>query len=467
VAAAPKRLRQADWTRSLLHKIKEDGSVSRSLRSEKGGGVANVVTILTHDERWTDTIAYDQFGEGVVTLKVPPWRACDMPASPEVGDWTDSNTARLQSWLADVYALDVSESIALQAIRLVADKRLMHPVRQWLETLQWDAQRRLPTWLSDVMGCEDNAYTRAVGTAWAVSAVARAYQPGCKVDTVLVLEGPPGIFKSSVLRAIAGDEWFLEVGASDVNNKDALQVLRRKWIAEFPEIDQLSHVEQGHVKSFFSRQVDTYRPSYGRGARDFKRQTVFAATTNKSDWITDETGGTGRRMWPVKCRWGDIGLAKSIRDQIWAEARARYDSGEKWHIVDPEIREAELTEQDDRFRIDPWEPVIAHWLVAPVSIGKRSESGVTTADVMGINGALGIETGKMSRVDSMRVGAILRKLGWEPGGKETRGLTRVRLYRPTATPTATGYDPPPMLRETVDERLDAEFDAFPTERLAE
>jgi putative DNA primase/helicase len=312
-----------------------------------------------------------------------------------MGDWTDLDTIRTQSWLADRYALDVGTDTTLAGVSVVADRHRFHPVRDWLSSLRWDGQKRLPTWLHDVFGCPNTPFHAAIGQAWAISAIARAFRPGCKVDTVLVLEGDPGIRKSSVLRVLFGDEWFLEVSIADVANKDAMQLLKRKWGAEFPEIDGLSKTEQSHVKAYFSRQVDTYRPSYGKGTRDFPRQIVFAATTNKEQYLTDETGGTGRRMWPARCSEGDIALASQMRDQFWAEAVARFESGEEWHIRDPGLRDAERSEQDARFRTDPWEQSVGEWLAKPIDLGKsRSEAGVTTADVLA---GLGVDPTRRKR----------------------------------------------------------------------
>lgn len=438
-SAGPIRIAPRTWRSTLLYKQKggEDTEKLREL-------AANAVTILTHDERWDGVLAYDEFAEGLVTLKVPPWREVDAHPALAPGDWTDEDTIRMQCWLAATYGLDLGLGPVLDAVKIAAHKRRVHPVRDWLDSLKWDATRRLPGWLPSVMGCDDTPYTRAVGTAWAISAVARVYKPGCKVDTVLVLEGKPGTFKSSVLRALVGDAWFLEVSVSDVANKDAMQLLRRKWIAEFPEIDGLSRTEQAHVKSFFSRQVDTYRPSYGKGTRDFPRQTVFAATTNKSEYLTDETGGTGRRMWPVRCARGDTSLARALREQFWAEAVARHQGQEEWHLRDPELRDTEASEQDARFRADPWEQTIAEWLTKPGDLVSKSTVGVTTSDALA---ACGLEVPKRDNGHAARVGAILRRLGWVPGHPETRNGARVRLYRPADGAATNGHDLIPIERE--------------------
>lgn len=436
---AKKAIRLAGWEGGLIWKQPKGAP---SLKPN----AANASLILTSDPRWEGVLAYDEFAEGIVTLKVPPWRECDAPPKPAPGDWSDEDTTRTQNWLSDAHGLDVGQDATLSAVKIAAHKTRIHPVRDWIESLRWDGQRRTGTWLVDVMGCEDSPYVRAVGQAWLISAVSRIYRPGCKVDTVLVLEGKPGIFKSSVLRALVGDEWFLEMSITDVSNKDAMQILRRKWIAEFPEIDGLSRTEQAHVKAYFSRQVDTYRASYGKGSRDFPRQTVFAATTNKEQYLVDETGGSGRRVWPVRCVRGDVARASGMREMLWAEARELFLGGVEWHIRDPELRDAEREEQDARFRSDPWEQTVAAWLAKPTDIGEaRDARGVSTADVMG--GALGIETSKRTHADAGRVGAILRRLGWMPGkNPETIQGARVRLYRPENGAGTNGHTLYPLDR---------------------
>jgi len=460
---------QQDWKRFLLRKIDSDGKVKAGIRPV----TANVVTVLTHDPRWDGVLAYDEFAETIVTRKPPPWRPQDGSPDTKIGDWTDLDTTRVQCWLSDHFAIDVGAEAVLAGVNVVANRARVHPVREWLDSLRWDAKKRLPTWLIDVFGAADTPYVRAVGQAWAVSAVARVYNPGCKVDTVLVLEGKPGIFKSSVLRAISGDEWFLEMSITDVSNKDAMQILRRKWLAEFPEIDGLSRTEQAAVKSYFSRQVDTYRASYGKGSRDFPRQTVFAATTNKEQYLTDETGGTGRRMWPVRCTQGNVPLARALREQFWAEAVARYQSGEEWYLSDPALRDAEREEQDARFRSDPWEQSVAEWLAKPVDIGtSRAKAGVTTADVLA---GLNIDLGRRTHADAGRVGAILRRLGWLPGKHpETRQGARVRVYRPedgagtnghTLVPLESGVHP--VVPELEPPEHPGEDELFPPGAVAE
>ena len=416
----------ADWQRLLLTRETKKGTELRPV-------AANAITVLTHDPAWDGVVAYDDFAESIVTRRAPPWRPQDAPPDCTPGDWTDEDTIRVQSWLADAYGLDIGLEATLNAVKVAAARSRFHPVRDWLNSLRWDGQRRVRGWLHTIMGCDDTPYTREVGLSFLVSAVARVMVPGCKVDTMPILEGEQGTFKSSVIRALAGDDWFLEMSVTDISNKDAMQVLRRKWIAEFPEFDGFSVAEASHVKGYCSRQVDTYRPSYGKGSRDFPRQTVFAGSTNKTDYLRDETGA--RRFLPVQCRLGNVTLARELRSQLWAEAVALYQSDVPWHVVDPELLDAFKAEQAARYRSHPWEEKIASWLNKPIDLPlltKRADVGVTTADVL--EGACKVDVSKHTDADAKIAAACLRRLGWMQGPLKRdprRGGARVRLFFPT------------------------------------
>lgn len=417
--------RQQDWTRLLLRKLDSRGNPTDALRPV----AANAITILAHDSRWEGVLAYDEFAETIVTRTIPPWREQDMPPDCKPGDWTDQDIVRTQAWLADHYRLDIGLEAVLSAVSIVAARAPFHPVREWLRGIKWDGKRRVRTWLVDIMGCDDTAYIRECGLSFFVSAVARIMDPGCKVDTVVILEGEQGSFKSSTVRAIAGDAWFLEMSITDVANKDAMQVLKRKWICEFPEFDGFSRSEVSHVKSYCSRQVDSYRPSYGTGSRDFRRQAVFVGTTNQDQYLQDPTGA--RRFYPVRCRAGNVTLARELRDQLWAEALALYESGVPWHVVDPQLAAEFRTEQAARARVHPWVETIAAWLIKPIDLPSnttRAHLGVTTADVL--EGALKVEVGKRTDRDAQIVGACLRHLGWRQGPQQRRNGVQVRLYFP-------------------------------------
>ncbi len=154
--------------------------------------VANVVTILRHDSRWDDVLAFDEFAGDLVTRAAPPWYDDDAPAGTASGDWSDEDITRLCAWLQRAHKLDARPTMVLSAVAVVARRTPIHPVRDWLQSLPWDGVARLDSWLVDLCGAEDTRYTRAIGRCFLIAAVARIERPGCKVDTTLVLQGDQG-----------------------------------------------------------------------------------------------------------------------------------------------------------------------------------------------------------------------------------------------------------------------------------
>jgi predicted P-loop ATPase len=231
-----------------------------------------------------------------------------------------------------------------------------------------------------------------------ISAVARIMDPGCKADCALILEGDQGRKKSSALRELAGSEWFTDQ-ISDLGSKDASEDLRGKWIIEFAELKNIKGPEVEKIKAFLSRSTDHYRPPYARRARDFARQCVFAGSTNEDHYLHDRTGN--RRFWPVKVEHIDLVRIREMRDQLWAEAVARYDKGEQWWLTEQETAIA-LVEQASRTEEDTWSSFIVPWLVGRVE--------ATTREVM--IECLGFEKKDINRSQETRIGQALRDAGF-------------------------------------------------------
>ena len=186
------------------------------------------------------------------------------------------------------------------AVTKVADDRAYHPLRAYLAGLpEWDGSPRVDTLLIDYLGATDNAYIRAVTRKTLCAAAARVYSPGCKFDTILVLNGPQGIGKSTLIAKLGG-EWFSDsLQLSDTHDKTAAEKLQGYWILEIGELAGLRKAEVETLRSFLSRQNDIYRASFGRRATPHPRQCVFIGTTNaESGYLRDTTGN--RRFWPVK-----------------------------------------------------------------------------------------------------------------------------------------------------------------------
>lgn len=420
VMAAVKPAADEPWREQLLY-------------TAKGGMVAhafNVALILGNDRRWKGVIAYDSFSSKIRKLKTPPYGGAP-------GDWSDLDDVRVTLWLADVYGLCVKSATVLEAVNAVAHDNAFHPVRQFLDGLAWDGTPRLEQWLQNHLGVADSEYVRRVGKRWMVSAVARVFSPGCKADSVLILEGLQGAGKSTSM-AVLGGEWFMDT-PFNLGDKDGYQAIRGKWIVELGELDAFNKAESTRAKQFFSASVDTYRESYGRRVLDVPRQCVFVGTTNQDEYLKDDTGN--RRYWPVTCTRVDIEGLRASREQLWAEAVAAYRAGDVWWV---ERDEAELfaAEQDKRYQADMWEEPIIHYLMH-----QHIGDAVTGAHIL--EKALNIDPSHWGKPEQMRVGKIMHRLKW-PRRRKGSGPGGVRGYEyQKPNDWKRGQQPMPLKKESA------------------
>lgn len=402
---------------------------------------ANVVTILQRDARWRGVLAYNEFSGDIVTRTAPPWHEDDAPRSASVGPWVEEDTTRLCNWIAREYDFDVGVDTALAAVCIVSKRNPYHPIRRYLRGLKWDGVERIDGWLVDFCGAADSDYVRAVGSRFLVGAVARVMRPGCKCDSLPILEGDQGAGKSTVWKILAGgDEFFLDSLDVNIGSKDSRDQIRRKWIVELAELDALSRTDVASIKAFLSATTDNYRPSYGRVARDFPRQCVFAGTVNDDGggYLKDQTGN--RRFWPVAVKTIDLERLRATRGMLWAEAVARYDAGAVWYLDDEELRRQHAAEAEARRARDPWEEVIGAWL-DEFDRPQRRTQGVTVGEVL--KEALDLAPTKMTRADEMRASAVLKRLRWSAAKREDRDGSRVRIYLPDRARSVPSPDRPP------------------------
>lgn len=401
--------RKNKWSPSSGEQIKEEAEIAVELwkdalyRGGRGGvipSLANLETILLNSPQWADVLFFDTFSQRIMKRKPPPWDAS------EPGEWTDTDDVRAAIWLERAFFAQWSLENVRRAVAVAAEKSPIHPVREYLESVEWDGKPRLTMWLITYMGAEDTPYHRLIGRAWMIAAVARVYQPGCQVDTVLILEGAQGIGKSTALN-ILGSPWYDDT-AVDLSSKDIYLAMRGRWIIELGELDSLNRAEVSRAKQFFTVRQDSYRPPYGRSVITVPRQCVFAGTVNQFAYLRDDEN---RRYWPVLCGSVASERLRRHRAQLWGEAVVQYRAGEPWWIESglDYVREA----QDARQTADPWEDRIREYLMGRPQASMR--------DLM--EEALGLKADRQDRMAEMRISHILKKEGWRRvrvGGRKDR-----------------------------------------------
>jgi hypothetical protein len=365
--------------------VLEDYGFQRGAQGRYVPSLDGVCRVLEKHPRWAGKIWYDTFLEKVQTDAFGPTE-----------NWTDYLAARLNRWIQAVFEFPTLGTERVQeAADTVARGNPRNVLREWLESLTWDQTPRLHDLLPRGFGTRQDIYHVRVGECWLVSMVARALQPGCKVDTMPVFEGSQGAGKSSAL-AILGGEWFGECH-EDFGSKDFVLSLKGCWLIEVAEMHAFRRADVDRLKGIMSTRIDRVRVPYGRVTEEHPRQSVFAGTTNRDDWQADDTGA--RRFWPVRCGFLNHDWLRENREQLFAEAVARFRAGDDWWSV-PTVQAADAA--DERRPEDPWEEVIAGYVDINRTYSARELLGTP----------LNIDIENQSNAAAKRVGSILRRLGW-------------------------------------------------------
>jgi hypothetical protein len=362
-------------------------------RNEKNKIIADQPNVRLALAKLGVTLSYDTFARRML-IEGPdgkPTRALE-----------DADSDEIHLMLDEMWQFRVAREYFDEIIRNEARHNAFHPVVDYINTLKWDGERRLDTWLSDYAGAVNTDYSRAVGAIILIAAVRRVRQPGCKFDEMVVLESAQGLDKSSGLSTLAVKEaWFTDSLPLNADDKQVIEHLSGRWIAEAPELKGMRKSDVEHLKAFLSRQADRARMSYDRFTAEVPRQCVIFGTTNASTYLRDTTGN--RRFWPVRIAKLDVALLRRDRDQLWAEAAAREAAGESIRLPST-LYDAASDEQARRLVDDPWAEIIEH------ALGIYSTGKIVTSDIWA---ALDLADGHKTQENNARMGEIMRAQGWE------------------------------------------------------
>lgn len=368
------------WERQLIRS--KEGSVKKLL--------ANVVLILSNAPDWAGCIGWDDFAERIMVIKPCP--------AGEPGPWTDHHDKLTAGWLQrSQWHVEAGHELVGNCIEVVARRNTFHPLRERLSGLVWDGNPRLDTWTSKYLGAEDTLVHATIGVRWMLGAVARAFEPGCQMDSAIILEGHQGLGKSSALRILSLG--FFTDELADVGSKDAAMQLHGNWIVEIAELDAISRADAAKVKAFITRRIDKFRAPYARHVQEHPRSCVFAGSVNHSDYLKDETGG--RRFWPIACNRIDFtALARDV-EQLWAEAVVRYRRGDSTYIEDVAVAAEIAAHTSKRYQGDAWDQVVLAYAQVRESVS-----------VQECLEHVGVERARWSQADANRIAKILKSHGF-------------------------------------------------------
>lgn len=341
-----------DFEADLPEDDTDDSWKAKLVRGENGDVkplITNAVLIL-ENEPALQGIRYNELSNGIEVKGKLPW-----PRPNKY--WRDADDAQLYTWVADRYGVQFPENRFSKALTTVTDKRCFNPLRGYVQQLpEWDGVPRADTLLIDYLGAPDTEYTRVVTRKTLVGAIQRVLQPGCKFDTVLVLDGKPGIGKSTLLRKLGG-KWFSDsLSLADTRDKTAAEKLQGVWIMEIGEMQGTRKADVDIMKGFISRQVDEYRAAYGRVVERHPRTCIICGTTNSTTGFLRDTTGN-RRFWPVTVNGGGRlsvwDMTEDTRAQIWAETMILVAEGETSYLdaameLEAAKMQREAIEYDDR-----------------------------------------------------------------------------------------------------------------------
>ena len=425
-----------DWRKGL--ELDRQGKVKDTLD--------NLVLAIRHDIG-LQSIAFNLHRDGIDTGEGLPWKQIKP-------GWNDSDFASLKVYLNKGYGV-YAPTKTKDALLAVASERAYHPVKEYLDALpEWDGVKRTDTLLTDYLGAEDSAYTRAVIRKTLAAAVARIYQPGTKFDSVLILNGPQGIGKSTLFARLAG-AWFSDsLTLTDMRDKSGPEKLQGYWILELGELAGMKKTDVETVKSFLSRVDDKYRASYGLNVESHPRQCVIVGSTNtESGFLRDITGN--RRFWPVRVNGESVRKPWQISGedvlQVWAEAKAVYESGERLYL-EGDVAAMATSEQAEAMETDDREGLVRTYLdtLLPENwdsmslydrrnflngseFGEERQTG-TVRRMMVCNMEIwcecfGRESSALKKIDSYEISGIMKKIeGWGKYAETKNGMSGFPIY---------------------------------------
>jgi predicted P-loop ATPase len=316
--------------------------------------------------------------------------------------------------LACDYCVHVPDNHADKICAAVAREYAYHPVVDYLKEVnrQHGTDTTILNNLTERYFGTNHPLHQIYLRKWLISAVRRVFDPGCKVDTALILQGGQGTFKSTFFKTLASARWFDDSMGSS-SDKDERLKMHMVWVVEWAELESVfKRKDIGTIKAFITTETDLIRAPYDRSTSRYPRHCVIVGTTNQEDFLADPTGD--RRFWVIPAQSPiPIGQLKAERDRIWAAAVAASDAGEEHFLTKEEQRQS--SELNAGYALtDPWDTLIESYLEPFIEI--------TTHELL--TQCLKIPIERLDRAAEMRVSRKLKRLGWDQSFKKIDGRAK-------------------------------------------
>ena len=327
---------------------KEIEAIRDSLKKRPDGSprqtIENVIEVLNKDPMLKDAIRRNELSCKTDIVKKMDWRRRSKT-------FTDTDFNNIMLRMEKFYGITRDKNIK-RAIDIVGNNNHYHPIIDKLESLEWDGKSRLRYLLPRYLGTDESYYIFEATRIMMMGAVYRVYHPGCKFEYMVCLVGGQGAGKSSFLRLLAMEnEWF----SDDLRKLDDDNVFRKiqgHWIIEMAEMLATCNARSVEdIKSFLSRQSETYKVPYETHPEDRPRQCIFVGSSNNADFLPfDRTGN--RRFVPVMVNkekalhhpLEDEEETRAYIEQCWAEIMNMYKKGINTKLVFNKKLEKELIE---------------------------------------------------------------------------------------------------------------------------
>ncbi|WP_417733412.1 VapE domain-containing protein [Roseovarius sp.] len=383
---------------------------------------SNAAAFLRLHPDWHNVMAYDEFRHTALLTGA-------IPGTPEaLGRFegravSDTDFAAAQEWFQKNGMPRMPKQAVADAMDLVCHENKADPLRQHVEECarNWDGTNRIHRLFQDYfVATEQNAYTKELGEKVLMTLVLRALHPGAFQKMVPILEGKQDIGKSKGIAALCPNpEWFGD-SLPTIHSKDASSYLRGMFIVEIAELSATKRADIDDLKSFITRSVERYRPAYGRKEVEEPRRCMFWGTTNRNDYLRDETGNC--RFYPVSLVAVNVNNIAVDRDQLLGEAahllKEALQSNASWWEFSEAATAILESERRARDEDHPWTGIVLRYVenldeVAIPAILEASEHATPSG--------LGIARERYERKHSMAVAGILKAHDWVRSGKFTSG----------------------------------------------